>query len=268
MSDNRTNSETTNGERELIFERSQKIIEALYRVTDLFPEEEPLKWLLRKIALEIFDQISLIAKNKDKLTDAAKYMNNLFVNMEHIVSLLELASAGSFISHVNFEVLRREYLATRDLLENRKENLTSPFLEASFSKSLIMLAPRKDIGGDASNGHDTMSERQSNGHSIFKNSSQNNKADNADINSVNKHLDKKGVLNKRSERQGIIVEFLKNNGGASVGELSVIFKDSISEKTIQRDLLDMFEKGILDKEGDKRWRRYSLKNLAGLALRG
>jgi len=33
----------------------------------------------------------------------------------------------------------------------------------------------------------------------------------------------------------------------------------ISEKTIQRELLDLVQRGVIKKEGERRWSRYSLK---------
>jgi len=44
----------------------------------------------------------------------------------------------------------------------------------------------------------------------------------------------------------------------SVKDFTRVIKDC-SEKTIQRELLDLVEKGIVKKEGERRWSRYSLK---------
>jgi len=50
---------------------------------------------------------------------------------------------------------------------------------------------------------------------------------------------------------------LKNQSNLTIKDFSKVITDC-SEKTIQRELLDMVEKGIIKKEGERRWSKYSL----------
>ena len=63
-----------------------------------------------------------------------------------------------------------------------------------------------------------------------------------------------------SERQKRVLEYLETKENSSIGELMVLFQDTVSEKTIQRDLNDLMIQGKVRAEGDKRWRRYSIFN--------
>ena len=104
-----------------IQERTQKITEALYRVTDLFSDQEPIKWLLRKKGINIFNCLSFLGNNS-----SARRLKNIEIVPELIGSILcvlEVASAGAFISAVNFEVLRREYRALADFINNSKKDI-------------------------------------------------------------------------------------------------------------------------------------------------
>mgnify|MGYP001572747623 FL=1 len=94
-------------------QRALKITEALYRTTELFSDAEPLKWSLRKASLEILDVVSS--------ADVAKAESLT----KSLLLKLELASSGTFISKVNFEVLEREYLALLDKLLSHRENYQS-----------------------------------------------------------------------------------------------------------------------------------------------
>ena len=94
-------------------QRALKITEALYRTTELFSDAEPLKWSLRKASLEILDVVSS--------ADAAKAESFT----KSLLLKLELASSGTFISKVNFEVLEREYLALLDKLLSHRESYQS-----------------------------------------------------------------------------------------------------------------------------------------------
>jgi len=60
-------------------------------------------------------------------------------------------------------------------------------------------------------------------------------------------------------RKDKVFRIVKEKGRVTVGELASIFPD-FSEKTLQRDLLEMVDKGLLKKEGDKRWRVYLLNS--------
>ncbi|KKT57673.1 MAG: hypothetical protein UW81_C0008G0002 [Candidatus Giovannonibacteria bacterium GW2011_GWC2_44_9] len=82
-------------------QRALKITEALYRTTDLFSDAEPLKWALRKEALEVLN-----VKPQDVVL--------LEATVKNILLKLELAACGTFISKKNFDVLGREY---KSLLE-------------------------------------------------------------------------------------------------------------------------------------------------------
>jgi len=84
-------------------QRALKITEALYRTTDLFSDAEPLKWVLRKEALDVLN-----AKPQDAML--------LETTVKNILLKLELAACGTFISKKNFDVLGREYMELLDMI--------------------------------------------------------------------------------------------------------------------------------------------------------
>jgi hypothetical protein len=59
-------------------------------------------------------------------------------------------------------------------------------------------------------------------------------------------------------RKDAIIDILKEKGVVSIKDISGAIKD-YGEKTIQRDLIDMIKDGVIHKEGDRRWSKYSLK---------
>ena len=65
------------------------------------------------------------------------------------------------------------------------------------------------------------------------------------------------VAIKKNSRQSIIISLLKRKKEIMIKDVSPLI-DGCSEKTIQRELLAMVNQGILRKEGEKRWSRYSL----------
>lgn len=208
-------------------DRLQKITEAVYRVTDLFSDKEPLKWELREKAISIFTKtISLKDKNileKDAFVSGAEELIN-----QQIV-LLSLLIENKSAASINFEILRDEYRAVEKLILKEKET----------KKELIKL-------GSFQNGARPgllMDNGQSNGQITTE--------------CPIKKKEKEGFGGK--DRKEKILNILKEKKEIAVGELAVVFKD-YSGKTIQRDLKEMAEKGVVRKEGTKRWRRYVLNN--------
>ena len=65
------------------------------------------------------------------------------------------------------------------------------------------------------------------------------------------------VAVKKNSRQSIIISLLRRKKEIMIKDVSPLIH-GCSEKTIQRELLSMVDKGILKKIGEKRWSRYSL----------
>ena len=63
-------------------------------------------------------------------------------------------------------------------------------------------------------------------------------------------------LHPLSGRQQRIITFVRENGQARVSDLTKIFDEEVSEKTLQRDLLYLVSSGILRRRGDTRWTIY------------
>lgn len=229
----------------------QKITEALYRVTEFFPDKEPLKWRLRSDAIEVFDFL-LSSENKKEIFGIEKILNLI----QGIERALRLASSfGPYMPSVNFEILRREYLALGDSLEaqmeSKKQELLSlrNLLPVSIGQSTDSNGQSDDSNGQffVDNGHPQIKkEKETQGRSL-----QLVAAARTGLASTNGHL----PLLK--ERQKKILSALKGNGWVTIREISASLPE-YGEKSVQRDILEMVEAGILKKTGDKRWRKYSL----------
>ena len=107
----------------MLCEKIKKITEALYRVTELFSDKEPLKWQMRTTGLELFN---FLTSNEEKeIFDA----NKIFDLIRQLNRLLQLAYASStFVSSINFEILRREYLSLSDSIATQMEKRKQEFL--------------------------------------------------------------------------------------------------------------------------------------------
>ena len=218
-----------------VTDRIQKLTAALYRVTDLLSDKEPLKWTLRDKALNLYDDLVSVKNVKDK----DSLLDNSLKNFAQIIKSLELVSAGVCVSNLNFEILKREYLFLKNFVEGKKTDI------AYDSKILLEL---EKIGSPYPFARKELSQKSP----IYSAANE--------INHINSEINVKEI-NPQS-RKGKVLDFLKNGPAKSVNEIAVIFNGETSEKSIQRDLLDLVKIGKISAIGDKRWRKYQTIDLS------
>ncbi len=228
-------------------ERVKKISEALYRVTELYSDKEPLKWQMRTTGLELFN---FLTSNEEKeIFDA----NKIFDLIRQLNRLLELAYVSStFVSSINFEILRREYLSLSDSIAKQMEKRKQEFL--SLENLLpVSIGQTADSNGQTAidNGHNGQEEKES---------KELKETEFPIGNSVSKSNGQPIFLKERKRK--ILTLIKDNNADNSDNWLTIReISSSLPEyggKSIQRDLLELVESGVLKKAGDKRWRKYAV----------
>ncbi|MBU3926020.1 DeoR family transcriptional regulator [Patescibacteria group bacterium] len=217
-------------------DRIKKLTEAVYRVSNLYPDQEPLKWTLRENAIQLYNRIMSIMDMSDRMSDRKieTDLREIISSFSQMVYKLELASLGGFISDINFEILKKEYIKLKDFIQAQKNIIISEsFMDNIMigSSSPVLEFKKETIGHLVSN---RTLNVQSGG--VQTGSVQTDKIDN---------------------RKQKILNFLKNNGKKTIREISSIF-EGISEKSVQRDLAELVRSGQLATEGEKRWRVYFL----------
>ncbi|MFA6079256.1 MAG: hypothetical protein WC779_05875 [Candidatus Omnitrophota bacterium] len=74
---------------------------------------------------------------------------------------------------------------------------------------------------------------------------------------IDPDVERVSTMAKKTERQAVILAVLRNQSNLTIRDFAKVIKDC-SSKTIQRELSELVEKGIVKKEGERRWSRYSL----------
>ncbi len=221
-----------------IFKKTEKITAALYLVSGLLKDEEPLKWELRDRGMDLIS--SSFTASSSVPGDKNIVIQSLFTAALETISLLNVARISNLISEMNHVILVREIdnivSMLRDKLAQNAENAGYVLSDAFFkTPSLFTSGFKSDTKGPAGP-ISAQSNRGPEGHKPQAGTSD----------------------TKKSERQEHIVSLLKNQSNLTIKDFSKVIKDC-SEKTIQRELLDLVQKGIIKKEGERRWSRYSLK---------
>ncbi len=228
-----------------IFKKTEKIVKGLFMATNHIKDSDSIKWLIRERAVDMLYSVLQLNNFKNIKIDtlADEYISISF----EIVTLLRLCSGSFLISVNNADILINEVYK---VIENIKNFIS---IKSSYGGVLML-----DNDFFKLDGTDNRQSLKSNSSLISKNNTksvtnggykgQDNTAQNESI-----------VINKKSNRQDQIIGLLKEKSGLTIKDFSSLIKDC-SEKTIQRELMDLIRSGLVVKEGERRWSKYSLKN--------
>jgi hypothetical protein len=224
-----------------IFKKTEKIVAALYLVSGLLKDNEPLKWELRDHGMDLISSSFTAASSVPG--DKNSVIQSLFTAALETMSILNVARVSHLISDMNYKLLMREIDnivgMLKDRLAQNAENAGYVLSEAFFKTPDMYASGFRPDSASGSRSH-TQSSSGKNSHKA-----------------ASTHIEQGGI-DKKNDRQEAILGLLKNNSGLTIKDFSRVIKDC-SEKTIQRELLDMVQRGLIKKEGERRWSTYSLK---------
>lgn len=223
------------------FKKTEKIVSAIYLVTSLIKDNEPLKWELRDEAIALLSlMMNLNSSTEVHKTSALQSFLSSSVKLK---SLLNIADSGHLVSSMNAEIISREIeLLTEFLREHSLQGMSKAgYILSDTFFSTDMKAPE-------------MSVPQPPGFSPIHHKVRTNIASvpkNSPVATVH-------IKDKKDTRQTAILELLQKGSHLTIKDFVKVITDC-SEKTIQRELIELVEKGTIIKEGERRWSTYSLK---------
>jgi len=245
--DNNNNPKSTNSERDefcnLLTDRAQKLTGAMYRVTDLLSDKEPLKWTMRERAVNLLNNLMSVISPVASLRDKNVVFEEIKNSISQLSKILELTSMGTYTTSFNFDILKKEYNNLQAIIEGEKGIL--------FSEPILFLeetvTPKKEVIKDIT---DIKRTEEAKGHQPQPQPQLQPKKEPV--------IKPKPVTHyENGSRPEKVVNFLRNNNNRTIKEIATIF-EGISEKTVQRDLLELVRVGKISAKGEKRWRTYSL----------
>ncbi len=125
--------------KEYLSDRIEKLTWAIYRVTDLLSDKEPVKWSLREKALVLYNNIISFLNGKEE---------KVFNSFNEIIDFLELISKDSSIFSTNYEILKTEYQKLEAFVTDKKSELIKDelLLEELSKKETVSNGHIRHIG--------------------------------------------------------------------------------------------------------------------------
>jgi len=242
---------------EFVNKKTEKIVTALYMVTDCMDTDDALKGKLRLLSVELLSDMYKLSALPPM--DKNNHISISVARVYELISFIDIASMIGFISEMNSTILSRELnnLITELKSHETRSNHFSFTLSEKMFEVERPLEENKNIAS-MDNIKDNYKGQNIKDKVVFPislKSSFRNQARVIDYKDYNKNLQNK---DERANKILAIIKDSKNNlnqNGVSIKDVSVVLTDC-SEKTIQRELNVLVSKGLIKKTGAKRWSRY------------
>ena len=217
-----------------IYNKSYRLAAAVFVISNVIDQNEELRTKTKKLSLDL---VSMSVNLKDiSFPDTKRLVTDIEKKSFELMSMLDIASVSGLISKMNGNILKEEF--------------------QSFILELNRFSEKFENNKNASVG------------SIFKESLIQNNINNLEkTNLLNLANEQKAISNnglkngnghKRKDlRKNTILDFIKGHNDISIKDIvpNIV---GCSEKTIQRELIQLINDGKIKKVGERRWSKYSL----------
>ena len=239
-----------------VFKKTERIVTAVYLLTGLMSDNEPMKERVRELATEL---ISDALNMSERVWGEEFFQKNILNTISEISVLFDIAETTKMVSRMNHNILASELQKLSDFLITSTSNYSSA--KIAFSPNIFSgdynYVPDKNY---QSSPVDIFNKTDANNQVFYK-----GQKDIKDIEkdtvfnkmSPKKNEDGDKTIKDKNNRQDIIKSMLKSGVKLTIKDFAKNIK-GCSEKTIQRELITMVSSGVLKKEGERRWSKYFL----------
>lgn len=226
-----------------IVKKTEKLVTAVYLVSGLIPENDPLRVSLRSQSIDFLSFISSIFHGSGmdggiingNINGGAinrgggQVAEKIGAKTEIIISLLNIAFFANYISEMNLNIIKSELeWFAAEIKNNPLRNLPDVVLSDDF-----LISKTEYKGHQEHKGHETPEKGQKG--------------------QKDKNIKDGRKLSRRESVLGVITK----EGRPTIKDISSAVRDC-SEKTIQRELVSLIHEGIIKRNGERRWSTYSL----------
>ena len=235
----------------LVYRKIEHVTSAIFLISGLIENQLVLKQAIQEHGLKCLSYItSLIGKTGVGISD----IQRISAQILHLNSLMDIGFWSGVISQMNLTIIQQEISVIHKTLNDISSSYkNSFFISGSFfktDKDMLNDFNQKDTSNSINKGFnkDDFYKRQHKGLNIKDTSNGQNTQDMSHTENVNKGQRKEAILSLLKEKTNLTVKDF----------LSVV--PNCSEKTIQRDLLNLMGQGLVRKEGERRWSTYFIVN--------
>ncbi len=237
-----------------LIQKTEKLSSAVYLVTSLVSDMEPIKWAMRERSVALLSDISVA--ERAPLSDRMELFESLEEGAREMSSLLSIARAGRIVSSMNADILIAGFTSLREAIS---QGTTIPTSAETIVSELLKGDTRSLLGQPDLYKGQKDSNTVSHGRNINHSASAYKRTEDSSRGHFHTQKYPTQSLGKmKAERRKVIVDFIKKRKEVTIKDVLQVVS-GCSEKTIQRELITLVKDNVLKKEGERRWSRYSLK---------
>lgn len=249
-----------------VSKKSEKIATALYMITDLISEKDPIRYKIREASLSVLSDTRSLAYAD---TGGLYFQLARIVSRSwEILSFMEVATVAGFISDMNYSILKGAIIDFISDIRNRQKIegfntikdmklIDGQSANLNLKKDFFYLnqADENSMAEESNTIHQSTEKaeqkpaipmRRETPSSIVRSRSD------MKPRSANPESSSDGT-----ERKNKILALIVDKQDISIKDITQYFKE-YSQKTVQRDLLSLVAQGKIKRTGEKRWSRYSM----------
>jgi len=241
-----------------VFKKTEKLVKAIYLLTGLMSDKEPMKERSRSLANKMLENILAMS---DRIWGEEIYQKNLLSAISEISVLFGIAESTKMMSKMNHKIITSELQKLADFLITSSSNYSSAkiafdsnIFDGNYNYVPDQTFQSTSLTQNTSISPDSIKDKKYYDKGQSEMSLTGNRAQNNEMSFIKNTSSEKPIKDKNN-RQEIILSMLKSGVKLTVKDFAKNIKDC-SEKTIQRELLFLVSKGVLKKEGERRWSKY------------
>lgn len=232
-----------------IYNRSYRLAAAVFMISNIMDQNEELRTKIKSLSLRL---VSVSVNLKDiNFFDARKLIADLEKISLELMSMLDIASVSGLVSKMNAGILREEFqsfLLELDKFSEKFEDHKNMSVRGIFDESKTL------SGGDSPNSINAGYNIEDN---IFYKNEPKNTIENNRANGKENRGDNGNGHKRKDLRKNTILDFIKGHNNVNIKDIAPNIT-GCSEKTIQRELIQLISDGKIRKTGERRWSKYSV----------
>jgi len=242
-----------------VFQKTDKLVKAIYLLTGLMSDKEPMRERSRALANKMLESALSMS---ERIWGEEVYQKNLLSAISEVSILFDIAENTKMMSKMNHQIITSELKKLADFLVTSSSNYSSAKIafEPNLFDGEYDYVPDQTFKATSSSAQNqNVTKEDSIKDNIYQDKGQIETATDTGKNKMSfiKKVAPEKTIKDKSNRQEIILSMLKSGVKLTIKDFAQNIKDC-SEKTIQRELLSLVSKGILKKEGERRWSKYFL----------
>lgn len=245
-----------------VFQKTERLVKAIYLLTSIMSDKEPMRERVRTLANSMLESALSMS---DRIWGEDSCHKNLLGFISETSILFDISESAKMMSKMNHKIITSELQKLADFL------VTSL---ANYSSAKIAFEPNL-FDGD----YNYIPDQNFQSKTIIQSSSASpsnefledinypkRQSEMSVKNSAESQIEKKSVekiaepvknIKDKNNRQDIILSMLSSGVKLTIKDFAKNIK-GCSDKTIQRELSSLVSKGVLKKEGERRWSKYFL----------